>query len=118
MKKTISLFLTLALCLALFSPAALAQTVETDGDGPANSWRYVDGELLEDPYAVAPLAEPYHPDATLLGIDVSEHQGRIDWERVKASEVDFAIIRCGYGGNYTYQDDEAFLYTTPRNVSG
>lgn len=110
MKKTISLFLTLVLCLTLFSPAALAQTVETDGDGPANSWRYVDGELFEDPYAVAPLAEPYHPDATLLGIDVSEHQGRIDWERVKASEVDFAIIRCGYGGNYTYQDDDWFLY--------
>ena len=32
------------------------------------------------------------------GIDVSEHQGIIDWNRVKASEkVDFAIIRAGYG---------------------
>ncbi|MDE6092932.1 MAG: hypothetical protein K2G14_07540, partial [Ruminococcus sp.] len=32
------------------------------------------------------------------GIDVSEHQGVIDWEKVKLSGmVDFAIIRAGYG---------------------
>lgn len=28
------------------------------------------------------------------GIDVSEHQDRIDWNKVK-SHVDFAIIRAG-----------------------
>lgn len=33
------------------------------------------------------------------GIDVSEHQGTIDWEKVKASGVEFAIIRAGYGRN-------------------
>mgnify|MGYP000024239614 CR=1 FL=1 len=32
-----------------------------------------------------------------VGIDVSEHQGAIDWERV-AGQVDFAIIRLGYRG--------------------
>lgn len=32
------------------------------------------------------------------GIDVSEHQGDIDWEAVKASGVEFAIIRVGYRG--------------------
>lgn len=32
------------------------------------------------------------------GIDVSEHQGVIDWDKVKASgKVDFAILRAGYG---------------------
>ncbi|MDE6833920.1 MAG: hypothetical protein K2J39_06735 [Ruminococcus sp.] len=32
------------------------------------------------------------------GIDVSEHQGVIDWEKVKKSnKVDFAILRAGYG---------------------
>ena len=31
-----------------------------------------------------------------LGIDVSEHQGIIDWDKVKTS-VDFAILRAGYG---------------------
>lgn len=34
----------------------------------------------------------------LKGIDVSEHQGRIDWDRVKGN-IDFAIIRAGYGRN-------------------
>lgn len=32
------------------------------------------------------------------GIDVSFHQGVIDWQKVKASGVEFAIIRVGYRG--------------------
>ena len=32
------------------------------------------------------------------GIDVSEHQGRIDWAEVAASGIDFAILRAGYRG--------------------
>lgn len=35
------------------------------------------------------------------GIDVSEHQGVIDWTRVKA---DFAIIRAGYGREISQKD--------------
>lgn len=31
------------------------------------------------------------------GIDVSEHNGVIDWEKVKASGIEFAMIRAGYG---------------------
>ena len=30
------------------------------------------------------------------GIDVSYYQGNIDWNKVKASGIDFAIIRIGY----------------------
>ena len=45
---------------------------------------------------------------TLQGIDVSEHQGNINWQQVKASgQVDFAIIRAGYGRE-TYQKDKFF----------
>lgn len=33
------------------------------------------------------------------GIDVSQHQGKIDWDKVKALGVDFAIIRLGWIGN-------------------
>ena len=51
----------------------------------------------------------YHADKTLEGIDVSEHQGVIDWEKVKADGVDFAIIRCGYGMDQKSQDDDYFL---------
>lgn len=31
------------------------------------------------------------------GIDVSKYQGQIDWEVVKASGIEFAIIRAGFG---------------------
>ena len=32
----------------------------------------------------------------VAGIDVSYHQGKIDWDKVKASGVNFAILRVGY----------------------
>ena len=42
-----------------------------------------------------------------LGIDVSKHNGCIDWKKVKAAGVDFVIIRAGYGYTYT---DPCFVY--------
>ena len=33
-----------------------------------------------------------------LGVDVSSHQGWIDWEKVKAAGYEFAFIRVGYRG--------------------
>lgn len=39
-------------------------------------------------------------DVILKGIDVSEHNGVIDWQRVKNDgNVDFVMIRAGYGQN-------------------
>lgn len=44
------------------------------------------------------------------GIDVSHNNGNVDWQAVKnAGFGDFAIIRMGYGGNYTNQDDTQFI---------
>ena len=44
------------------------------------------------------------------GIDVSHNNGNVDWQAVKnAGFGDFAIIRMGYGGNYTSQDDTQFI---------
>lgn len=40
-------------------------------------------------------------------VDVSEHQGLIDWERAKPY-IDGAILRCGYGSDYPDQDDACF----------
>lgn len=45
------------------------------------------------------------------GIDISSHQGNIDWNKVN---VDFAIIRLGYGDNVERQDDTQFI----NNVNG
>lgn len=52
--------------------------------------------------------------ATMKGIDISKWNGDIDWTKVAATDVDYAIIRCGYGDNYTYQDDEYW----EKNVKG
>lgn len=42
--------------------------------------------------------------AMYKGIDVSSHQGKIDWGKVKASGVQFAILRAGYGKISTQKD--------------
>ena len=42
-------------------------------------------------------------------IDVSEHNGAIDWRKVKKAGY-HAIIRCGYGRNLVKQDDKRFAY--------
>ncbi len=36
--------------------------------------------------------------AKAIGIDVSVWQGTIEWDKVKAAGIDFAMIRCGYRG--------------------
>ena len=36
-------------------------------------------------------------DTTVKGIDVSKWQGEIDWNKVKADGIKFAMIRLGYG---------------------
>lgn len=41
-------------------------------------------------------------------IDVSYHNGVIDWEKVKAAGVEGAILRCGYGMDQADQDDKQF----------
>ena len=43
----------------------------------------------------------------IKGIDVSYHQGVIDWNKVKQAGIEFAIIRIGYG-KYDFQKDKQF----------
>lgn len=49
---------------------------------------------------------------SIPGIDVSSHQGMIDWKKVKEAGVQFAYIRCGYRGYETglINKDETFDY--------
>jgi len=49
----------------------------------------------------------------MKGIDVSSWQEAINWSKVKG-QIDFAIIRLGYGDNVERQDDKYFL----NNVNG
>lgn len=41
-------------------------------------------------------------------IDVSEHNGLIDWSAARADGVSFAFIRTGFGQDYESQDDAYF----------
>lgn len=72
-----------------------------------NSWRYVEGSLRSD------LPDDYGENAdfegramhsmpsgaTAQGIDVSEHNGTVDWQSVKDAGIDFAILRVGFAGD-------------------
>ncbi|MDO5337392.1 MAG: GH25 family lysozyme [Eubacteriales bacterium] len=52
------------------------------------------------------------PGAITRGVDVSEWQEAINWNKVKTSNVDFAFIRCGYsypkGSGTAYVEDKQF----------
>lgn len=60
--------------------------------------------------------------ASKVGIDVSSFSGSIDWDKVKASGVDFAMIRIGgraYGDSGSiYTDDMAVQYITEAKKAG
>ena len=109
------------------------ENTETDQEAEgedvlANSWRFKDGVPIPEitaraasyPYAWEMVDGHYVnsrgeviPGAVKKGIDVSFWNGTIDWEKVKADGIDFAIIRCGYGMDYASQDDTQW----ERNVS-
>lgn len=85
-----------------------------------NSWRYTNGELTVSDESEDAGIEAYSTRSNsnkrpvAHGIDVSEHNGTINWDAVKNSgQVDFAILRVGYGDDYSYQDDKQWA----RNVS-
>lgn len=44
------------------------------------------------------------------GIDVSKYQGDVDWKKVKASGVQFAILRAGYGRMKSQKDPKFESY--------
>lgn len=52
--------------------------------------------------------------ATMMGVDVSYHNGKIDWKKVKESGIDYAILRIGYGDDIASQDDKKW----EENVKG
>lgn len=105
MSKHLKLFsaLLVLIVLAPISVFVFPSNAEAARSLVENSWRYEDGQLVAEDASseedgIALLSMDILPDgATAQGIDVSEHQGRIDWNAVKASGIDFAILRVGFG---------------------
>lgn len=44
------------------------------------------------------------------GIDVSYAQGQIDWNKVKLTDIEFVMLRCGSGVNLPQNDDSRWQY--------
>ena len=126
MKKLFMKFCVVVLsCFMVFNTAYLPSYAEDEmsyyeQNDLANSFRYTDGQMKDRGdanYAARAITNsgwPNDPKAICKGIDVSYHNGTIDWKRVKQSEVEYAIIRCGYGTNDKNQDDKKW----EENVKG
>lgn len=86
--------------------------VGKQGDLKENSFRYKDGVPIHqdqnDQVNIPKTSDGrFNGD---VGIDVSYHQGQIDWQKVKDSGVSYAMIRCGYGDDQANQDDTQWSY--------
>ena len=76
-------------------------------------WNYVLECIVTDDPQPEPKPEPEpEPEYRQYVIDVSEHNGEIDWQAVKDAGW-HAIIRVGYGDNLEEQDDDYYW----RNIS-
>lgn len=79
------------------------QEPDIAGDCPVVWERQPDGSFANNNGAVL-------GSGCKFGVDVSEHDGWIDWEAAKAGGVEFAIIRCGFGTDSYAYDDECWEY--------
>lgn len=105
MKRTLCSLLILLLLFSGALPAAAQETAQ-EGTGPAPQAEDVVGAAGAGAVAGAVYADGisaegithnrrYDGYKKVLGIDVSEFQGSIDWNKVAADGVDFAILRVG-----------------------
>ena len=65
------------------------------------------GNEVESNNSVTDDFYQYYGGNEIKGIDVSIHNGIIDWQKVKESGIEFAIIRAGFG-RFVDQKDENF----------
>jgi GH25 family lysozyme M1 (1,4-beta-N-acetylmuramidase) len=114
MKKWFCILLT-AVLLSGFTLPALADEEEIAGEGcaQADGCPYSDGDILSEGTIQNPRYAMYD---TLKGIDVSVFQRTIDWAKVAAAGVKFAVIRIGgrFSTTGDFYNDENFN----TNISG
>ena len=97
---------------------------EAEKNDTANSWRFKNGERILSNGGVSAYSARsigawseyngrFYNDrgevidgAAAKGIDVSQWNGNINWAKVKNTDVDYAMIRCGYGSDIASQDDK------------
>lgn len=113
-RKFISIFLLIIFILTFNTTIVSAETItnNTKKQGPANSWRYSNDNIstmmaLQN-YLMPSSSKRSKPsNTTMKGIDVSEHNGNINWAKA-SKKIDYVILRVGYGNNIKSQDDKKF----------
>lgn len=123
--NAIVLILVMALCMALGSYLTHRSYMKNK-EAEAAEEVMVESNLVPHNYDLKNLKwkdqlVSYNDDNydSVLGIDVSYHQGLIDWTKVKEAGVEFAFIRVGYRGyeyGYIYQD-EMFEYNMQNAIA-
>lgn len=115
--KSVAAVLAVVLVLGMVPSAAFGVPSGAAADDVPDSWRYDKGEWTfaepepQGDVMVLSYQEGWNwpkieggyqsndgnvVNAVKRGMDVSYWQGLINWERVKADDIDFAILRCGY----------------------
>lgn len=115
--KSVAAVLAVVLVLGMVPSAAFGVPSGAAADDVPDSWRYDKGEWVfaepepQGDVMVLSYQEGWNwpkieggyqsndgnvVNAVKRGMDVSYWQGLINWERVKADDIDFAILRCGY----------------------
>lgn len=104
-QKKISLLLAAVFLLGILSSCVDTPPAPTEETAPANPY-------LEEAFYREDGFLRYSDAEHLVGIDVSTHQGLIDWQQVAQAGVQFAIIRAGYRGSTVGElyEDEQFRY--------
>lgn len=97
----LKIFIALSMIFSCFSVCQARAEDELE----ENSFRYENGRIIETQTSAEGDVQLFYSDEGIKGIDVSTFQGDIDWEEVKRSGVEFAIIRCGYGDDLIRYDD-------------
>lgn len=81
---------------------AIAGIYQTNTLGPV-------GEATKPPKQVAQSPKPPVEKDMYYGVDVSSYQGRIDWDEVADSGIDFAMIRILTGKRTSNLDKDAYF---------
>ena len=87
----------LLVLLCLLSACGAEKPVEESAE-PVWSDPVPQNEYDAQAFAVAEGFLTYTGGYSAVGVDVSSHQGEVDWEQVAAAGVEFAMIRAGYRG--------------------
>lgn len=106
--------IVLVLCICHSRQSSAGQTTLPSAEEPFNA--YSGWQFQQENGTVTCLTQP-----VMQGIDVSSHQGQIDWQQVKQSGVEFVFIRVGYRGTTeggVYPDDMAESYYAGAKQAG